>query len=83
MYQQTNDKIKLYSSDTDLQSYLAKYYLESKGIIFKEINVNLNPRVFEELKKKLGSDELPVVEVSGNCIIGFDKNKIDEALKWV
>ena len=72
--------IKIYSSPTCPYCYILKNYLKEKGFEFEEIDICKETAKKEELIKKTGLATLPVIEIDGQLIIGFDKKKIDEAL---
>ena len=73
--------IKIYSTPTCPFCYVLKNYLKEKGFEFEEIDISKETAKREELIKKTGLATLPVVEINGQLIVGFDKKKIDEILK--
>lgn len=58
----------------------AKEYLSQKGINFRERDIAQDPNALTDLKK-LGYMTTPVIVIDGSVIVGFDREKIDEALK--
>jgi glutaredoxin 3 len=58
----------------------AKEYLSQKGIKFQERDVAQDPSTLAELKK-LGYMTTPVIVIDGSVIVGFDADKIDQALQ--
>lgn len=73
--------IKIYSTPTCPFCYVLKNYLKENGFEFEEIDISKETAKREELIKKTGLATLPVVEINGQLIVGFDKKKIDEILK--
>jgi glutaredoxin len=59
---------------------MAKEYLASKKIPYTEIDVSTDVAKQQELITKTGQYGVPVIEVDGKLIIGFDKRKLDEYL---
>jgi glutaredoxin 3 len=57
----------------------AKEYLSQKGIEFQERDIAQDPGALADLKK-LGYMTTPVIVVDGSVIVGFDADKIDQAL---
>ena len=57
----------------------AKEYLSQKGIEFQEKNIAQDPGALAELKK-LGYMTTPVIVIDGSVIVGFDAEKINQAL---
>jgi glutaredoxin len=58
----------------------AKEYLSQKGIEFQERDIAQDPRALAELKK-LAYMTTPVIVIEGSVIVGFDADKIDQALQ--
>jgi len=73
--------IIVYSTQTCPYCHIAKEYLKSKGFEFQEIDVSKDKAKAEEMIKKSGQMGVPVLEINGKIIIGFDRKAIDEALK--
>lgn len=58
----------------------AKDYLNSKNIPFTEYNVAGDQQKAEEMVKKSGQMGVPVLDINGNVIVGFNRPEIDKAL---
>ena len=58
----------------------AKEYLSQKGIEFRERDIVQEPGALADLKK-LGYMTTPVIVIDGSVIVGFDAEKIDQALQ--
>ena len=58
-----------------------KQYLKDHGVEFTEIDVAQDEDVRAEMIKKSGQIGVPVTEIDGDMVIGFDKQRIDELLK--
>ncbi len=52
-----------------------------KGWEYKEINVADKHEDREEVFKVSGQRTVPVIDIDGEIIVGFDKNKIELAKK--
>ncbi len=57
----------------------AKEYLSQKGITFQERDIAQDPDALADLKK-LGYMTNPVIVIEGTAIVGFDAEKISQAL---
>ncbi len=57
----------------------AKEYLSQKGIQFHEKDIAQDPTALADLRK-LGYMTTPVIVIDGSVIVGFDADKIDQAL---
>ncbi len=57
-----------------------KEYLSQKDIKFQERDIAQDPDALADLKK-LGYMTTPVIVIDGSVIVGFDSEKIDQALQ--
>lgn len=73
-------KIMVYSTPTCPACQQVKEYLKQKGQEFEDIDVSQDPTKAEEMVKRTGQMGVPVIDIDGKLIIGFDKDGIDEAL---
>lgn len=73
--------IKVYTTDSCPWCDKAKSYLKSKNISFEEINVAEDMDGREEMLKKSKQMGVPVLDINGTIIVGFDKTAIDNAIK--
>ena len=73
--------IKVYSTPTCVYCKTLKGYLKKHNKEFDDIDVSKDEKQLEEMIKKSGQMGVPVVDIDGTTIIGFDKAKIDELLK--
>lgn len=58
-----------------------KKYLDGIGVKYKDINVEQDQQAAQDMVKKSGQMGVPVLEIGKEIIVGFNKPKIDEALK--
>ena len=58
----------------------AKSYLRTRGVPFREIDVSRDPSAARDLVRRTGQMGVPVVEIDGRPIVGFDQAKIDTLL---
>jgi glutaredoxin 3 len=73
-------KITIYSTPTCAYCKMAKEYLTSKNIPYTEVDVSQDHAKQEEMVAKSGQFGVPVIDVDGNIIVGFDKRRLDELL---
>ncbi len=73
--------VTVYTSSTCPWCVKAKQYLNSKGIDYKEVNVSLDPQAAREMIEKSGQRGVPVLDINGSIVVGFDRPKIDELLE--
>ena len=72
--------ITLYSTSSCPWCHKARDFLKSKNIKFKDINVGENQKAAKEMIKKSGQQGVPVVDINGAIIVGFDEPAIKKAL---
>lgn len=73
--------VKVYSTSWCPGCVKVKKYLDLKGIEFKEVNVADKHEDREEVFKASGQRTVPVIDIDGKIIVGFNKSEIDSALK--
>jgi len=72
--------VKVYSTPTCTYCNIAKKYLRDKGITFTDYNVAVDRRRAEEMVHKSRQQGVPVLDINGKIIVGFDKKRIDQAI---
>ncbi|MCI5726749.1 MAG: glutathione S-transferase N-terminal domain-containing protein [Clostridium sp.] len=73
--------VKVYSTDTCMWCTKVKQYLNQLNVDFEDLNVGENINYQEEMIKKSHQTGVPVLDINGTIIIGFNKEAIDNALK--
>ncbi len=73
--------VKVYSTLSCPWCTVAKNYLASKNVKFEDVDVNRNREAAMEMVRKSGQRGVPVLEINGDIIIGFDQMAIDNALR--
>ncbi len=74
-------KVKIYSTPTCPYCKAAKEFFNEKGVKFEDIDISKDKEAAKEMTEKSGSTSVPVIEIDGKMIIGFDREKIEQALK--
>ncbi len=75
--------IKLYSTPTCPYCKMTREYLKDNGIEFEDINVAADKKAASEMIEKSGQMGVPVIELDGKIIVGFDKIALDKEIKNV
>ena len=57
-----------------------KKFLKEKGVEFQEIDVSIDEQAAKEMVERSGQMGVPVVEIEGEMIVGFNKEKISKKL---
>jgi glutaredoxin 3 len=73
-------KITVYSTPTCPYCIRAKQFLREQNVLFEDIDVSTNDQAAEAMIQKSGQMGVPVLDINGEIIVGFDKAKITQAL---
>ncbi len=73
-------EIKVYSTPTCPWCIKLKEFLTEKGVEYENIDVSASEEAQKELMEKTGQMGVPVADIDGQIIIGFDKDKIESLL---
>jgi len=76
-------KIKVYSTPTCPYCKKTREYLKEKNIEFQDIDVSESQENAKEMIEKSGQMGVPVIEINGKIIVGFDKEVLEKELKNV
>jgi glutaredoxin-like YruB-family protein len=72
--------VTVYSATWCAFCHAAKEYLDKLGVKYEERDIEADPKYAEEAVTKSGQMGIPVLDIEGDIIIGFDKPKIDASL---
>lgn len=73
--------VTIYSAPWCSFCHMAKRYLDSLNVNYKDIDVDASSEAAQQLVAKTGQAGIPVLEIGDQTIIGFDKARIDKALE--
>jgi glutaredoxin-like YruB-family protein len=74
-------KVTVYSTPTCPFCTMAKNFLNEHKIEFTDYDVSTDQEKAQEMIKKSGQTGVPVLDIDGTIIVGFDVEKIKAALK--
>ena len=72
--------VKIYSTSSCPYCAMAKDFLKRNNIEFEEVDVGINQQAAEEMVNKSGQMGVPVLDIDGQIIVGFDKKAINKAI---
>ena len=72
--------VKVYSTPACPYCRMAEKYLEENNIKYEHIDVSSNQVKADEMINKSGQMGVPVIDIDGKIIIGFNKPEIEKAL---
>lgn len=73
--------VKVYSTPTCPWCTVTKNYLKSRNVPFEDIDVTLDRAAAVEMVQKSGQRGVPVIDIDGRIIVGFDQGTIDSLIK--
>lgn len=79
----TTAKVIIYSTPWCAFCKTEKQYLEHLGVKFVGKDIELEPESLKEYEDKVQgrTTSVPVTDIDGELVFGFDRKKIDELLK--
>jgi glutaredoxin-like YruB-family protein len=77
----SKSNVIVYSADWCGFCRSTKAYLTSLNVPFEEKNVEKNPADGQEAVDKSHQRGIPVIDICGDIIVGFDRPKIDASLR--
>jgi len=60
---------------------MAKDWFKEKGIEYTEYDLSVDAAKRDEVIKKTGQMGVPVIEIGGEIVIGFDRKRIEQLLE--
>ncbi len=72
--------ITVYSTPTCSWCTAVKEYLRSRQVAFEEVDVSADMTRAMEMVEKSGQQGVPVIDIDGEIIVGFDRTRIDALL---
>jgi glutaredoxin-like YruB-family protein len=73
-------KVTIYSTPTCVYCRMAKDFFQKNGIAYEEHNVAIDEKAREEMFAKSRQMGVPVIDVGGEIIVGFDKKTLTDLL---
>jgi glutaredoxin 3 len=74
-------EVKVYSTPACPWCKRAKEFLKKCNVAFADINVAGNQEAAQEMIRKSGQMGVPVIDVDGTIIVGYDEEALKAALK--
>ncbi len=73
-------KAIIYSTPSCTYCKAAKEFFKEKGVEFEEHDVAADPERRKEMVDKSGQLGVPVIDIEGQIIVGFDKDTVAQTL---
>ena len=72
--------VKVYSTPACPWCIRIKQFLKENNIVFEDYDVSADRAKGEEMVNKSGQMGVPVIDIEGEIIVGFDKERIKAVL---
>jgi len=73
--------ITLYTTPSCSFCHKAKDYFRKNQVRFTEYNIARDQRRAEEMVRKSGQMGVPVIDINGKIIVGFNQPEVERALR--
>ena len=74
-------QVTIYTTPTCSWCQVVKDYLSKRGITYEEVDVAADVNRARELVEKTGQYGVPVLDIDGEMVVGFDRPRIDALLE--
>ena len=74
-------KVKVYSTPACVYCHMVKEFLKNNKVKFEEIDVSTNEEAAHEMIEKSGQMGVPVIDIDGKIIVGYNIPALKEALE--
>jgi glutaredoxin-like YruB-family protein len=73
-------RVIVFSTPTCSFCNMTKQYFRQKGIKFKDVDVSRDPVAARDMVRRSGQQGVPVIDIGGRVVVGFDRVKIEKYL---
>ena len=74
-------QVTIYSTPSCVYCKMAKEFFKSKNIAVTEHNVAEDDAAREEMLQKSGQMGVPVIDINGTIVVGFNKPEVEALLR--
>ncbi len=75
--------ILIYTTNRCPYCTVAKEYFDKQGVVYSELNVEEDDEALADMIRKTGQMSVPVIEINGSMVVGFDRDHINDLLNTV
>jgi glutaredoxin 3 len=74
-------RVIVFSTPTCTYCNQAKRYLRQRGVRFRDVDVSKDAAAARDLVRRSGQQGVPVLDIGGRIIVGFNRPEIDKLLE--
>ncbi len=80
MLNKPQPRVIVFSTPTCTYCNAAKRYFREKGVKFNDVDVTRNPAAARDMVRRSGQQGVPVIDIGGRIVVGFNRPVIDHLL---
>ncbi|MFN8472738.1 MAG: glutaredoxin domain-containing protein [Anaerolineae bacterium] len=73
-------RVIIFSTPTCTYCNAAKSYFRQRGVKFTDVDVSRDGAAARDMVRRSGQSGVPVIDIGGKIVVGFDRPKIDRLL---
>jgi glutaredoxin 3 len=73
-------RVIIFTTPTCTYCNAAKKYFRQKGVRFRDVDVSRDAAAARDMQRRSGQMGVPVIDIGGRIVVGFDRPKIDQLL---
>ncbi len=73
-------RVIIFTTPTCSFCNMAKQYFRQRNIKFTEVDVSRDAAAARDMMRRSGQMGVPVIDIGGKIVVGFDRPKIDRLL---
>lgn len=73
-------RVIIFTTPTCTYCTAAKQYLRKHRVKFREVDISRDPSAARDVMRRTGSMGVPVLDIGGKIVRGFDRPKINDLL---
>ncbi|MBN1679928.1 MAG: NrdH-redoxin [Anaerolineae bacterium] len=75
-----NKRVIMFTTPTCSHCRTAKRYLRERGVRVRDVDVSNDPAAARDMVRRSGQQGVPVIDIGGKIIVGFNRSEIDRLL---
>jgi len=80
MKQKKHPRVIVFSTPACGYCNMARKYFSQRGVRFRDVDVTRDQAAARDMVRHSGQSGVPVIDIGGKVIVGFNKAKIDKLL---
>lgn len=75
------NRVVIYTTPECVYCKMTKEFFKKNNVVYEEKDVSTDEKARDEMIEKSGQLGVPVIDVDGKIVVGFDKEKLSEILE--